>query len=1177
MDYLPELTHNGQNWTAYGSSVLCAINDEGLMGFLVGSERRPIHPAQLEGRGEGWTPQTDDERDEVAVWRTADRSWTQRNATVNYTIVCGIPDTIFSSMLHLKSPLEKWYYLESRFGRIPRPESWLVVEEAMRQGNLLPKQDAAEETAHPHGDSDDEPANLPERSSEALEPQEDPPESPDDCAETKSGYLTPETEVVGTQHVELHLPVVEVGSMDWERPDEHANAFKAPEEGGQCTSTKVEESWDLPEPSSKALELECDATRPAGSHSIESGTLPSFEEDQSTLMNGDEPMLNIPDPPGTHAKLPNPQVEPPTLRSECEVTGSTLGDPNEESEGSSQLRETERPEPHRDRMSEGKFRIFKGRFTWDAPPDEAWGMGVLSSPRVGWGDGMAVKATATRLEIRNISAQTTQALPNLPHPEMHPKEPDKGKISNGYKDTVSRDITTLCSVQRALLIDRGCQHSKREMKQPDDLPVLHRLPSNGITDTPRMSRVSHQHSRINTKPVSVSGPQTRGYRHLIPNIPISLPCEVSRHLWNIADTFRRQDTPSRRTRSTNKASTVKMAVSQQWHETTRWDSEHMWLEHHDTASKDFVDSHVVEKIPLAISRSQQGERDAKWRSSSPAPPPTSTYYGHKSSKGLRRRARLKSNAKNESQQAKRSMAVQNQPTWGNLPSSGRTAVGSMVMQLGVDTPTHSESEKALLTDSGSQHSERKAKRARSSPAPPAPSPNGILDMPTPFTDLCRPGRVKTSAESVSKAWTRQNAYLTLIWPLPPLSIPSKRLRHSTRGSWRMKRGYSKIRRARRVETRGHTYRIARILMRLVQPLFAPVKHLRYPVAGTWMVRVNCNMIRSTRKPETRGRTHRIAGILMPVLQLLSNPSKRLWNVASTYWRQGVPPGSMQSDAKRPRNLRMAKRLPVSRGMRRDNEHRAEMPNDLPARLKPPRNDLEHAPSTFPDPRRHGRLKAKAENVSNMHMRQNACRARVVLVRPLTPLLAPANRALDPSGGLWTKKIGCREVRHARRDETRGGTYRTAHVLMRLFLPFSTPSKWLRYPTGGLRMVNIRCNEVSSARIVQTRAYPYLDKHTQACVAIRPSRAPKKRLKPPWGVLKPYRRQGVPPEHTRSVDKPSLFEMAASQQRHKSRGQRTASILPKWKLRQRGASNTTKHHPYSHGLEALLAEACTLVY
>ncbi|KAI5983586.1 hypothetical protein EDD15DRAFT_2522104 [Pisolithus albus] len=618
MDYLPELADNGQNWMNYGNSVLCAINDEGLMGFLVGSERRPTHPAELEGRGEGWTPQTDEERDEVAVWRTADQSWTRRNATVNYTIICGIPDTIFSSMLHLKSPLEKWDYLEKRFGSIPRPDSWLVVEEAMGRGNLLPRQDAAEETAHPHGDSDNEPANLPEGSSEALEPQEDPAESPDDHAKTKSGYLTPETEVVDAWQVDLHLPVLEVGSMDSEQPDEDANTFGAPDEGGQCMGDEVGESQDLPEPRSKALELECDATRPAGSHSIKSGTLPSFEEDQSTRMNGDEPILDIPDPPGTHIELSDPQVKPSILRNDLEVTGSTLGDPSEESDRSSQLRETERPGPHRDRTPERKFRIYEGRYTWDTPPDEVWGMGVHPPARVDMGDSRDVEPITTKLEIRPVSAK-----------------------------------------------------------------------------------------------------------------------------------------------------------------------------------------------------------------------------------------------------------------------------------------------------------------------------------------------------------------------------------------------------------------------------------------------------------------------------------------------------------------------------------RARMRNALPRTPEPPPNAPTHTPMTIRDPRRRGRLKTRAENVSNTHTRRNACRARVVFVRPLLPLLAPSNRSLDPTGGLLTTNTGCREVRHARRDETRGGAYRTARVLTRLFLPFSTPSKRLRYPTGGLRMVNVRCNEVSSAREVQTRGYPYLDKHTKACVAIQPSRAPRKRLKPPWGVLRPYRRQGVPPEHTRSVDKPSLFQTAALQQRHKA--------------------------------------------
>ncbi|KAI6127474.1 hypothetical protein EDD16DRAFT_1553208 [Pisolithus croceorrhizus] len=42
----------------------------------------------------------------------------------------------------------------------------------------------------------------------------------------------------------------------------------------------------------------------------------------------------------------------------------------------------------------------------------------------------------------------------------------------------------------------------------------------------------------------------------------------------------------------------------------------------DTASKDFVDLRAVEKTLLAISRSQQGEREAKWRNGLPVPPET---------------------------------------------------------------------------------------------------------------------------------------------------------------------------------------------------------------------------------------------------------------------------------------------------------------------------------------------------------------------------------------------------------------------------------------------------------------------------------------------------------------------------------------------------------------------------
>ncbi|KAI6148210.1 hypothetical protein EDD17DRAFT_1901076 [Pisolithus thermaeus] len=355
MDYLPELTHNGHNWTTYASSVLCAISDEGLMGFLVGSERRPTHPAELMGH-------------EAAAWRAADQSWTQRNAMVNYTIVIGIPDTIFSHMLHLKSPLEKWSYLEDHFGRIPRPEIWLVAEEAEQQSNSNMATGAGQE-AH---DSNNELQNSPSS-------HEDPVDSPSDCAETEAGRVKPEPKVVDAQHLKPYLRGVEVEAIDSKQPAEGMDALEAPDSSSQCAGDKVKEE-DLPTTSSKALKTQQDLpdamsecaetqtghTKPkdevvdtrhvvdvlpmfevgstgqawyskhvkdlqasdeGGWHASdeveESRDLPksssevlkpmSIKDSQRTWMNS-KTIANIPDPPSTPMKHPTPHVEHPRLR-----------------------------------------------------------------------------------------------------------------------------------------------------------------------------------------------------------------------------------------------------------------------------------------------------------------------------------------------------------------------------------------------------------------------------------------------------------------------------------------------------------------------------------------------------------------------------------------------------------------------------------------------------------------------------------------------------------------------------------------------------------------------------------------------------------------------------------------------------------------------------------------------
>ncbi|KAI6010315.1 ATP-dependent RNA helicase DHX8 [Pisolithus marmoratus] len=81
----PELGDHGKNWTNYGSCVLKAIDIEGSIGILLGSETQPRHPKQLEGCGLGWAPQSDEEQDELAAWQAADNVWQQRTAMVHHT------------------------------------------------------------------------------------------------------------------------------------------------------------------------------------------------------------------------------------------------------------------------------------------------------------------------------------------------------------------------------------------------------------------------------------------------------------------------------------------------------------------------------------------------------------------------------------------------------------------------------------------------------------------------------------------------------------------------------------------------------------------------------------------------------------------------------------------------------------------------------------------------------------------------------------------------------------------------------------------------------------------------------------------------------------------------------------------------------------------------------------
>ncbi|KAI6101806.1 hypothetical protein F5141DRAFT_1242723 [Pisolithus sp. B1] len=803
---LPELTEDGCNWQTYSSWVLKAISEDGLMGHLDGSETRPTTPKLLQ---------------------------------------------------EYDTPCEAFAYLECRYGPIPRPESIKVADEAMPQCDMQSEQYATEEGAQGTYNSDNEPIYSPEG--------EDSLDIPNDCAETKSRYLTPETEVIDMRQVEPHFMVVEVGAVDSEQPDECANILEAPDkkcqcvddEGSQHASYEVEEGEDLLKPSSEAHEpqgdlpdttSECAETQ-TGHRKPENevvdmqqmvDVLPMFEvgttgrtrhdkhvkEHEAPDEGGNptrqagkcsmEDVLQTPIEDYQHARtngetitnVPDLPSTPTELPIPC-IKHPTLQNRSLARKHSAMTTEFDLSYARRS----GKWRETKRL------------MGVLSSARAGWGDSTMAGSTVTKLERRVVSTKTAEIQAYIPHLETCPKEPDKAEdTGGGGDDTASKDILNSCRVEKTLLANSG------------------KMPPNGFIHPPRTLTDRYCHGRIKTD---------------------------------------------------------------------------------------------LQKL----STGREMERQQGGSPVPPAPPPNSTYYIHKSSKGLRHRARLKSNAENKLQQAKRSMAVQNQSTWESLPSKEDNGSG------GHDDAPSSEYvdphgvEKVLLTDSGSQHSEHNTKRAGDLPAPSAPSPNGILDMPTLFMDLRRHVRVKSNAENVSNAHTRQNTYRVQAapkWLLPLLLTPSNRSLDPARGSWTMNVHYNELQQIlsnlpRRLQKIANTYwwkgvppgsmrneekwpRNLRMTKRLprssgtrlddeyraeqpndsLAPPKRPPNGLIYTPSILRDSR-RCATIKTRSKNvstiETRGSKASRLTVSIPPPRELARP---LWNVANTYWRHGIPPGQTQN-------------------------------------------------------------------------------------------------------------------------------------------------------------------------------------------------------------------------------------------------------------------------------------------
>ncbi|KAI6098824.1 hypothetical protein EDD16DRAFT_1732265 [Pisolithus croceorrhizus] len=285
--------------------------------------------------------------------------------------------------------------------------------------------------------------DLPQMSSEALETRGDLPFTTCERAETQTGHRKPKNEVVDMQQVVDVLPMFDVGTTGRTRHDKHVKEHEAPNEGGQHADNKVKESRDLPKSSSEVLEPAGNPTRQAGKCSMEDVLQTPIEDYQHAQMNG-ETIANVPDLPSTPTELPIPCIKRPTLQNRSlarKRSAMTTEFDLSYARRSGKWRETKHLELDCKRASRHPQQTHQGHSACKTPPDKARGMGVLSSPRAGWGDSTMAGSTVMKLERRVVSTKTAKIQAYIPHLETRPKEPDKAEdTGGGGDDAASKDI-----------------------------------------------------------------------------------------------------------------------------------------------------------------------------------------------------------------------------------------------------------------------------------------------------------------------------------------------------------------------------------------------------------------------------------------------------------------------------------------------------------------------------------------------------------------------------------------------------------------------------------------------------------------------------------------------------------------------------------------------------------------
>ncbi|KAI5980986.1 hypothetical protein EDD15DRAFT_2420252 [Pisolithus albus] len=497
-------------------------------------------------------------------------------------------------------PRETFAYLESRYGRIPRPESPKVVDEANREHNLPFEQCAAEDSTQSAGSSNDEPENSP---GELVD-------SPSDCAEITTGHLEPETEIIDAQRVD-YLPLVEVGAVDSERLDELADT---PREG---------KTPDLEDKSLEGRDSDPGYWEILSNEGYE--PIDSPIEDTQCLSMDDETIVNVPDPPSSRSELPTIQVKCPTsvkrvpTRTHSATStdfilpmpepmpkdpdkaehggwhddGASSGHPDSHQVRKSMLTgnrgqhtecKAKRPNrsptpptpfpkrtgdaslpyrvPHRcgrlKSNTESISNTHTRRNAYCVQVVPKWIPPYLSTStkRLGYLMGGSWMVTvcynkvrhAIRVETRGYTHHGSHTNVSPPHEILLHLQNISITFWQQVMPSVSipndgRWSTSLLMVKWLPVSSRTRQGDEHRAKWPNDLPVPSKPARSDFAHPPGTLRDPRRRGRIKTDLGNVCNVKTRGRSASIPTIPISPPRELARTLWNVANTYWRHGIP----------------------------------------------------------------------------------------------------------------------------------------------------------------------------------------------------------------------------------------------------------------------------------------------------------------------------------------------------------------------------------------------------------------------------------------------------------------------------------------------------------------------------------------------------------------------------------------------------------------------------------------------------------